>query len=83
VTSKDFFYPLINKGSSDCTIALRKSRSRNGHLVWLAGLSLQVVAIEASYFNLKLAWIIVLIGIVLSGLSFMVDREIVLLNRSH
>lgn len=72
---RDFFRPLIDEGKSRFDIKTRAIRTRNGHLVWLAGLGLQVVSIQVSYWNWIAACLIVVLGLVLSGLSFRVDRS--------
>ncbi|RAI90124.1 hypothetical protein [Algoriphagus yeomjeoni] len=71
---RDFFRPLIDEGKSSHDIKVRKIRTVNGHLVWFAGLALQLFAIPVSYWNWIVACAIVLIGLTLSGLSFRVDR---------
>ncbi|SFT67041.1 hypothetical protein SAMN04489724_1511 [Algoriphagus locisalis] len=71
---RDFFRPLIDEGKSRFDIKPRKIRTRNGHLVWLAGLALQFFAIQVSYWNWPAACGVVLMGLLLSGLSFKVDR---------
>ncbi len=73
---RDFFRPLIDEGKSRIDIKVRSIRTRNGHLVWLAGLGLQLFAIQVSYWNWMVACLIVLLGLVLSGLSFRVDRKL-------
>lgn len=72
---RDFFRPLIDEGKSRYDIKARTTRTRNGHLVWLAGLGLQIFAIPVSYWNWPAACGVVLLGLVLSGLSFRVDRN--------
>ncbi|UZD24415.1 hypothetical protein PBT90_13550 [Algoriphagus halophytocola] len=71
---RDFFRPLIDEGKSRFDIKPRKIRTRNGHLVWLAGLALQFFAIQVSYWNWPAACGVVLMGLLLSGLSFKVNR---------
>lgn len=71
---RDFFRPLIDEGKSRFDIKTRKIRTRNGHLVWFSGLALQLFAIQVSYWNWMAACSIVLLGLLLSGLSFSVDR---------
>ena len=71
---RDFFRPIIDESKSSHDIKSRQIRTRNGHLVWLAGLALQLFAIPVSYLNWIAACGIVLIGLILSGLSFRVDR---------
>ena len=70
---RDFFRPLIDEGKSRYDIKTRKIRNLNGHLVWLAGLALQLFAIQVSYWNWIAACMIVLVGLILSVLSFRVD----------
>lgn len=72
---RDFFRPLIDEGKSQYDIKSRSIRTRNGHLVWLAGLGLQLFSIPVSYWNWVAACGIVLLGLVISGLSFRVDRN--------
>tara|TARA_R110002020_G_scaffold44997_7_gene129139 strand:+ start:1327 stop:1935 length:609 start_codon:yes stop_codon:yes gene_type:complete len=74
---RDFFRPLIDEGKSRFDIKSRTIRTRNGHLVWLAGLGLQFFAIQVSYWNWPAACGVVLIGLVLSGLSFRVDKNFI------
>lgn len=71
---RDFFRTLIDEGKSRFDLKTRKIRTRNGHLVWLAGLALQLFSIQVSYWNWMAACGIVLLGLLLSGLSFRVDR---------
>lgn len=70
---RDFFRPIIDEGKSQFDIKIRSIRTRNGHLVWLSGLALQFFAIQVSYWNWITACLIVLLGLLLSGLSFWVD----------
>ncbi|MFC5625935.1 hypothetical protein [Algoriphagus winogradskyi] len=77
---RDFFRPLIDESKSKYDIKTRKTRTVNGHLAWLAGLALQISAIQVSYWNWIVACGIVLMGLVLSGLSFYVDR---ILTKNH
>lgn len=71
---RDFFRPMIDEGKASFDIKKRAVRTRNGHLVWLAGLCLQFVAIQVSYWNWLAACSVVLLGLLISGLSFKVDR---------
>lgn len=73
---RDFFRPLIDEGRSGFDIKLRIPRTKNGHLVWSAGLGLQILAIQVSYGNLWLSWAIVILGIAISGLSYKADRKL-------
>lgn len=72
---KDFFRPLIDEGNSRYDVKKREHRTRVGHLVWLAGLALQIISIQISYFNWVLACTVVIIGLVLSYLSFKTDKN--------
>lgn len=71
---RDFFRPLIDEGKSRFDIKPRTVRSRNGHLVWLAGLGLQFIAIQVSYLNWPIACGIVSLGFIVSYFSFKVDQ---------
>ncbi|MEB2775591.1 hypothetical protein SYJ56_09740 [Algoriphagus sp. D3-2-R+10] len=73
---RDFFRPLIDEGKSYYRMKNRNIRTTNGHLVWLAGLGLQFLSIQVSYWNWMTACVVVVIGVVLSGLSFKVDRKL-------
>ncbi|MEP0710616.1 hypothetical protein [Algoriphagus sp.] len=70
---RDFFRPLIDEGKSRFDIKTRRIRTASGHLVWLAGLGLQLFAIQVSYWNWIVACGVVLTGLVLSALSFRAD----------
>lgn len=72
---RDFFRPLIDEGKSNYDIKHRELRTRNGHLVWLASLALQIISIQISYYNWVLACSVVIIGLILSFLSFKLDRN--------
>jgi len=72
---RDFFRPLIDEGKANYDIKIRDQRSRNGHLVWLAGLSLQFIAIQVSFINWIAACSVVLLGLTISSLSFYVDKN--------
>jgi hypothetical protein len=72
---RDFFRPLIDEGKSNADLNLRTSRTWLGHLVWLAGLGLQILSISVSYFNWPLSLVISLVGLVISMMSFLVDRR--------
>lgn len=71
---RDYFRPLIDENSLRYPIKKRAERTRNGHLVWLVGLALQLVAIQVSYLNWAIACGVVLVGLVLSALSFKADK---------
>ena len=71
---RDFFRPLIDEGKNRFNLKSRTARTRNGHLAWLAGLALQFFAIQVSYWNWPAACGVVLLGIVLSVLSFQADK---------
>jgi hypothetical protein len=72
---RDFFRPIIDEGKRSYDLKTRAVRTRNGHLVWLSGLGLQLVAIQVSYWNWLAACAVVVLGLVLSGLSFRVDSS--------
>jgi hypothetical protein len=72
---RDFFRPMIDEGKSRFDIKKREIRTRNGHLVWLAGLSLQFLAIQVSFINWIAACAIVLLGLILSVLSFYIEKK--------
>ncbi|MEB2783781.1 hypothetical protein [Algoriphagus persicinus] len=74
---RDFFRPLIDEGKSCYTIKPRNIRTRNGHLVWLSGLGLQFFSIQVSYWNWMTACVVVVIGLVLSGLSFNLEKNVI------
>ncbi|TXE08845.1 hypothetical protein [Algoriphagus aquimarinus] len=70
---RDFFRPLIDEGKSSYDVKTRPIRSRNGHLVWLASLALQFFAIQVSFWSWPIALVIVILGLIMSALSFRVD----------
>ncbi len=72
---RDFFRPLIDEGKSNADLNLRTPRTWLGHLVWMAGLGLQILSISVSYFNWPLSLVISLVGLVISMMSFLVDRR--------
>ncbi len=72
---RDFFRPLIDEGKGRFDLKPRTKRTINGHLVWLAGLSLQFLAIQVSFINWIAACSVVLLGLVLSGLSFYIEKK--------
>lgn len=72
---RDFFRPLIDEGKSKYDLKTRSGRTLNGHLVWLAGLSLQLIAIQISYINWIAACSVVLLGLLLSTLSFYLEKR--------
>lgn len=72
---RDFFRPMIDEGKSKYDLKTRSGRTTNGHLVWLAGLSLQLIAIQISYINWIAACSVVLLGLVLSALSFYLEKR--------
>ncbi|MBN3521937.1 hypothetical protein JYB62_18170 [Algoriphagus lutimaris] len=75
VQYKDFFRPIIDEGNTRYDVKKRPQKTRVGHLVWLAGLALQIISIQISYFNWILACTVVIIGLVLSYLSFKTDQN--------
>ncbi len=71
---RDFFRPLIDEEIKVPPIKSRKTKSLNGHLVWLAGLGLQVLAVPVSFWNWYTACAIVFLGLILAVLSFKADQ---------
>lgn len=72
---RHFFIPLLNEKLTPNPPINNTARSWIGHLIWCTGLVLQFVAISASYWNIILGMSISLVGIILSILSFKVDRS--------
>jgi hypothetical protein len=73
---RDFFRPLIDEGKGDTDLNLRKPRTWAGHLVWMAGLALQILSISISYFNWPLSLGISLAGLIISLMSFSADNKL-------
>lgn len=71
---RDFFRPLIDEEIKDPAFKPRKPKTLNGHLVWLAGLGLQILAVSVSFWNWYAACAIVFLGLILAVLSFKADR---------
>ncbi|TFV94611.1 hypothetical protein E4S40_11390 [Algoriphagus kandeliae] len=71
---RDFFTPIINEGRSESQPKERQERNWKGHLVWTVGLALQFVSISISFTWIVLAFSTSLIGIIISLLSFRVDK---------
>lgn len=72
---RDFFRPLLDEGKTSVYLKQRRKRTWLGHLTWLSGLGMQLLAIQVSYLNWILACVIVLTGLLLSGLSFRVESQ--------
>ncbi|WP_075349706.1 hypothetical protein [Algoriphagus marinus] len=72
---RDFFRPLIDEGKSSADINRRTPKTWSGHLVWLSGLGLQILAIAVSYYHWPLSLGISLAGLVISLMSFVVDKN--------
>ncbi len=72
---RDFFWPLIDEGKNAELIKVRKEKSSQGHLTWLAGWSLQLISIPISFQNLTFAFVTAGIGVLLAILSFKVDAN--------
>lgn len=72
---RDFFRPLIDEGKSNADINRRTPKTWSGHLVWLTGLGLQILAIAVSYYHWPLSLGISLTGLVISFMSFRVDKN--------
>jgi hypothetical protein len=71
---RDFFRPLIDESFKTSEFKIRNPRSLNGHLVWLAGLGLQILAVPVSFWNWYAACAIVFAGLILAFLSFKADQ---------
>ncbi|MCS5490278.1 hypothetical protein [Algoriphagus limi] len=71
---RDFFAPLINEGKSGNQPKSRQKRTWKGHMVWTVGLALQFVSIAISFSSIWLAFGTSMIGIIISLLSFKVDK---------
>jgi hypothetical protein len=71
---RDFFRPLIDEGENGGKLRRRSAKSAQGHFTWLAGLGLQLLSIPASDLNLRLAFCLAGVGMVIGVLSFKVDR---------
>ena len=71
---RDFFRPLIEESFKISEVKPRNPRSLNGHLVWLAGLGLQILAVPVSFWNWYAACAIVFAGLILAFLSIKADR---------
>jgi len=50
-------------------------KSNLGHLVWSAGFAVNLAAIQISFYNFKMAYLVCLIGFVISYLGFFVDKR--------
>jgi hypothetical protein len=70
---RDFFWPLVEEGENGGKLTVRKRKSWQGHLTWLAGWGLQLISVSASFFNLPLAFSLAGLGVVIAVLSFKVD----------
>ena len=71
---RDFFRPILDEAIKESAFKIRKPKTLNGHLVWLAGLALQILAVPVSFWNWYAACAIVLAGLILAFLSFKADR---------
>jgi hypothetical protein len=72
---RDFFRPLIDEGRNAELIKVRKQKSWQGHLTWLAGLTLQLLSVPVSFQNLTLAFLVAGIGLIMAIVSFKVDAN--------
>ena len=72
---RDFFRPVLDEGKSTSEIKIRTPKTWAGHLVWLAGLGLQFLSIAVSYSNWPLSLGVSLSGLVISAMSFLVDKR--------
>ena len=71
---RDYFRPLIDETATPNQIKKRSPKTAKGHLVWLSGLALQLFSILVSYYNWPIALGVVVVGIILSVLSFRADK---------
>ncbi|NVJ84754.1 MAG: hypothetical protein HWE15_00505 [Algoriphagus sp.] len=71
---RDFFHPLLSEGKTSSELKSRTKKTLKGHLVWGVGFALQLVSIGVSYSNLSLALGISFAGLILSFLSFKIDK---------
>lgn len=71
---RDFFKPIVNEHSFQNTNRKSKSKTWQGHLIWLAGLGLCLVSIGVSYVHLPSAFVMAGFGLTLGILSFKTDR---------
>lgn len=72
---RDFFRPLLDEGKNAELIKIRKQKTWQGHLTWIAGWALQLLSVLVSFQNLTLAFLIAGIGLITSILSFKVDTN--------
>lgn len=72
---RDFFRPLIDEGKDAELILVRKEKSWQGHLAWLAGWGLQLLSVSVSFQNLPLAFLTSGIGLIIAIISFKVDSN--------
>jgi hypothetical protein len=70
---RDFFLPLVEEGENGGRLAQRKKRSWQGHLIWLAGLALQLISVPVSFVGVPMAFAIAGSGLIIAVLSFRVD----------
>ena len=77
---RDFFWPLIDEGENGGQLRTRNTKSRQGHVTWLAGLGLQLISIPVSFLNFPLAFSLAGAGLIIGVLSFRVD--LVLLRKT-
>lgn len=78
---KDYFRPLIDESTVSHSVKERAVRTTSAHLVWLAGLSLQIISIQISYINWIMACSVVIVGLFLSYLSFRIDEKSVIIPK--
>lgn len=70
---RDFFKPLVNETMPKNPWRTSTKRTVIGHLVWLAGLGLNLLSIPMSFTQLPLAFTLSGIGVILGVLAFRVD----------
>lgn len=71
---RDYFRPILQEEPMNNSNRKIPGRTWQGHLVWLAGLGLCLVSISVSYFQLKFAFLLAAMGLILGILSLRADR---------
>lgn len=72
---RDYFSPLINETFPKSTLRTEDKRTWMGHVVWLVGLSLNLLSIAVSFEQLKIAFGLAGAGLILGILAFRIDRH--------
>jgi hypothetical protein len=71
-----FFRPLLEEEMVEPKLKIGNKKTTIGHLVWLAGMGLQILAVQVSFWNWYAACTLVLTGLILAVLSFKADQVI-------